>query len=111
METFAFFPKDFPQTSDMVIKTVKCNQITLKDIEYFISQGEIYRETRISGGGGGGSSLGGAVIGGVIAGEAGAIIGSRKAGTPITSRLVTHDEREVILYYYDYGVTKELGSR
>jgi hypothetical protein len=57
-------------------------------------------ENKITGGGGG-SSLGRAVVGGVIAGEAGAIIGSRKESNPIKSELITHDKREAFLNFYD----------
>ena len=71
--------------------------IPLDDIIHFCKDGEIFHEQIISGGGGGGSSLKGAVIGGIIAGEAGAIIGSRKETEAITSRTVTHDTRCVLL--------------
>ena len=56
----------------------------------------------------GGSSLGGAVIGGVFAGEAGAVIGSRKEIVPIKSELVTHDTREMFLNYYDEGIKRSI---
>lgn len=71
--------------------------IPLDDISYFCRDGEIFHEQIISGGGGGGSSIKGAVIGGIIAGEAGAVIGSRKETQAITSRTVTHDTRCVLL--------------
>jgi hypothetical protein len=45
---------------------------------------------------GGGSSIGGAIIGGLIAGDAGAVIGSRKA---IKSEIVKIDERIIKLIY------------
>lgn len=73
----------------------------IKDIEYYSTRGEIYRENRISGGGGGGSSLKGAVIGGAIAGDVGAVIGSRKKTEEIKSELITHDTRETFINFYD----------
>lgn len=104
-----FFPKySLGMDSLELEQNLKLYQIRLSDIEYYSFEGEIYRENQLSGGGGGGSSIGGAVIGGVIAGEAGAIIGSRKAGTPITSTLVTHDDRRVSLYYKEFGKLKAL---
>ncbi|SDG72155.1 hypothetical protein SAMN04244560_02819 [Thermoanaerobacter thermohydrosulfuricus] len=79
-------------------------RIPYKDIKYFTTQGSISKETKITGGGGnlGGSSIGGAIIGGIIAGGIGAIIGSRKEGRiePIKTEIITHDNRETILYYY-----------
>jgi hypothetical protein len=83
---------------DLVITVIPINQI-----EYFSKQGEIFRETKVSGGDGGGSSIGGAVAGGLIAGEVGAIIGSRKKTNEIKSELVTHDTRETLLNYFDNG--------
>ena len=56
--------------------------------------------TRVSGGGGGGSSVGGAIVGGLIAGDAGAVIGSRKQTEAIKSEVVTHDSRKTIIRYY-----------
>ena len=50
-----------------------------------------------SGGGGGGISIGGAIIGGMIAGDVGAIVGSRQGTAEIKSELVTHDSRCTIL--------------
>ena len=76
-------------------------QIPLSNIKYFSAEGEFYRENKIAGGGGGGSSLTGAVVGGVIAGSAGAIIGSRKKIDDITSTVIEHDTRCTILSYVD----------
>lgn len=75
--------------------------IPLKNIKYFKEDGDVHAETKISGGGGGGSSLTGAVIGAVIAGSAGAIIGSRKSIDEIKSETVLNDQRTVTLYYYE----------
>ena len=77
--------------------------IPLDHIEYFAKDGEKYTTQEISGGGGtvGGYSLTGAVVGGVIAGGAGAIIGSRKKGeiAPITTKTTMHDETFCFIKY------------
>lgn len=70
----------------------------LDSIKYYRLIGEKFSTTEISGGGGGGSSIKGAIIGGVIAGDAGAIIGSRKKVEEIKSHTVIHDEQSVLLY-------------
>ena len=95
------------------------------NIEYFSTQGELYRETSFTGGGGnvisgggGGSSLGGAIEGAIIGGAVGAIIGSRKEIKetkvelePITSTTKTHDTRETILMFTDNDISLSLISR
>lgn len=73
----------------------------LYNIKFFKHSGQIETETKISGGGGGGSSIGGAVVGGLIAGDVGAIIGSRKKVEPIKSETRTWDMRRVELHYVD----------
>lgn len=73
------------------------NIIPIKDIRYFKRVGQVRTETKISGGGGGGSSISGAVVGGLIAGTAGAVIGSRKKVEPIKSETITYDSRGVAL--------------
>jgi len=85
-----------------------CNQIPLEVVEFFTSSGELYRENKITGGGGGGTDIGGAIIGGIIAGEAGAIIGSRMESNEIESKLITHDTRETILNYFVNGNRKTM---
>ncbi len=72
-------------------------EIDIDEIRMFRRDGELYRETKITGGGGGGSSVAGALIGGVIAGQTGALIGSRKGTQEIKSEIVTHDSRKVLL--------------
>ena len=79
----------------------KVKILPISKIEYYSMRGEIYRENKISGGGGGGSSIKGAVAGGIIAGNAGAVIGSRKKVDPITSELITHDTREAFINFYN----------
>ena len=67
--------------------------ITQKKEMYSIQQ-------KISGGGGGGSSISGAVVGGLIAGETGAVIGSRQKVQEVTSETVRHDSRRTLIRYY-----------
>lgn len=95
-----FFPCS-PDTVDSIsFETLKINSVPVNQIEYFSKRGEVFRENKISGGGGGGSSIGGAVAGGLIAGEAGAVIGSRKKVNEIKSELITHDTRETFINYF-----------
>ena len=65
----------------------------IQDINYYVVEGEITRETMISGGG---TSIGGAIVGAVVAGGVGAVIGSRKS---IKSEIINHDNRKVVLVY------------
>lgn len=74
--------------------------IPVERIQFYTKEGDIQYTTKISGGGGGGSSLSGAIIGGLIAGESGAIIGSRQQINPISSTTQKHDSRKTILKYY-----------
>lgn len=82
-------------------------KIPLEKIAYYIVEGEVIRENKISGGGGGGSTVGGAVVGGLIAGDVGAIIGSRGKVTSISSQLITHDTRKTVFYFYDDNNEKQ----
>jgi len=102
-DNICFFPYTPASIDSVSLDDMKITTIPVRQIEYFSTQGEVYRENRISGGGGGGSSLGGAVAGGLIAGETGAIIGSRKKVNEIKSELITHDTRETFLNYFDNG--------
>lgn len=71
--------------------------IPLSDILYFSREGEVYTETKISGGDGGGASIGGAIAGAIIAGAPGAIIGGRGKTNPIKSETIKHDTRKTVL--------------
>lgn len=77
--------------------------IDIDSIEYYLIEGDIYTSTSIYGGGGtvGGSSVTGAIMGGVIGGDTGALIGSRKEGVinDIRSNTTVHDEKYVIIKY------------
>lgn len=74
--------------------------IPVSDIQYYSKEGDIQYTTKISGGGGGGSSISGAVVGGLIAGETGAVIGSRQKVQEVTSETVKHDSRRTLIRYY-----------
>ena len=97
----SFFPCSPSDIYSILIAKLKIYTIRVSQVEYFSKSGEIFRENKISGGGGGGSSIGGAVAGGLIAGDTGAIIGSRKKINQIKSELITHDTRETFLNYFD----------
>lgn len=75
--------------------------ISIDKIKYFRLVGQKYVTTDISGGGGGGSSLTGALIGGLIAGEVGAIIGSRKEIDEVKGTSIVHDEQMILIYSND----------
>ncbi len=76
-------------------------QIIYDDIIYYEKTGDIQYTSNISGKGGG-YNLKGAVIGGLIAGSAGAVIGSRNK-TEIKTITEVHDSSETIIYYRSNG--------
>lgn len=77
------------------ISELKLKSIPIDSILYFEEVGELRKYTTISGGG---SSLKGALLGYAIADDVGAIIGSRE---PITTNVVSEDDRKVELIYRD----------
>lgn len=101
-ETINYFPENFTGWSKNDFNRIVIhNKIDFHSIEYYFLDGEIHYENRITGGGGGGSSYGGAVAGTIVAGGAGAVIGSRKKIEPIKSKQMKHDNRKVVLKYRD----------
>lgn len=80
---------------------VDCFCLPIKNIKYYAKEGDVKYTTQISGGGGGGFSMSGAIVGGLIAGDVGAIIGSRKPVEGIRSYTNEHDTRKTILKYYN----------
>lgn len=97
-----FFPSAPPNTdAPSNVQKIRLYRIPVDKIEYYSISGETIYENKITGGGGGGSSTGGAIVGGVIAGEVGAVIGSRKKTDPIESKLIKHDDRETFLSFFD----------
>ena len=70
--------------------------VPIEEILYFEEVGELRKYTKVSGGG---TSLKGALTGYIIAGDVGAVIGSRE---PIKTEVVSEDERIVELIYKNY---------
>lgn len=84
---------------DLEEYAIEYNCIPVSNIQYFSAEGDVQYTTRISGGGGG-STITGAIVGGLLAGEAGAIVGSRKKVNEIKSESITHDSRNTLIRYY-----------
>lgn len=70
---------------------VKIKSWKLESIMFFSSEGNVQYTEKISGGG---ANIKGAVIGGIVGGEAGAIVGGRQS---VTSSTMTHDDRYTLL--------------
>lgn len=79
--------------------------IDLSNILYFTKIGKVEHLSKVSGGGGkiGGTDWGGALLGGIIAGTAGAIIGSRQEGKidSIKTETTEIDTRQTLLKLKD----------
>ena len=90
-----FVRKDLRYSTNKICKV----SILVDEILYYKSEGMLRYEQQLSGGGGMGINYGGAVIGGLLFGEAGAMIGSRKNEQiqNIESKTVTHDTRILTL--------------
>lgn len=86
-------------------------KIKVSDIKYYRIVGDKYITTEVTGGGGGGSSIKGAIIGGIIAGEAGAIIGSRKSIESVKSSSTVHDKQTVLIYSSDSSIILKFNSK
>ena len=82
-------------------KEYKEESFNLDDIKYYQIIGSHRNQQYISGGGGGGSSIKGAVVGGLIAGDVGAIIGSRKKTNEITTEYKEIDDRKLKITFKD----------
>ena len=83
-------------------------EININDIVDLVQEGNLNYVTEVSGGGGGGSSVSGAIVGGILAGEAGAIIGSRKPTDPIKSTTRKIDDRVTKLKISNGGAYGEI---
>lgn len=81
--------------------------IDFKDVKYYNIDGSEREKQIISGGGGGGSSIKGAVVGGLVAGEVGAIIGSRKKNEEIKTSYEKIDDRKLVITFKN-GTTKDI---
>lgn len=81
------------------VSTLHLITISLESILYFEEVGELRKYTKVSGGG---TSLKGALVGYVIAGDIGALIGSRSS---IETEIVSEDDRRIELIYRDQDDT------
>lgn len=89
--------EDLPQgEEDKAIQLIKVIMIPINEIIYYRVEGSVFYEQKISGGSSG-NNYGGAVVGGLLFGTAGAIIGSRPKDEKITSETITHDDRVLTL--------------
>ena len=73
------------------------HKLRFDKIMYYQLEGSKHEKQIISGGGGGGSSIKGAVIGEIIAGDVGAIIGSRKKIDEIKTEYKKIDDRRTVI--------------
>lgn len=91
---FKVFPMAFSEeNNETENKKIVIFDIPIDDIEYFSVVGEKYREQIISGGGSSNINIGGAVLGGIIAGDAGMILGGQRKVKEIQTKTVVHDTR------------------
>lgn len=84
------------------IKITSGRIIKVKDIAYYKVEGTTQFVSDIKGGG---ANVAGAVYGSIIAGGAGAVVGS-KMGTEIKTDIVRKDDRKLFLYYMVDGELK-----
>ncbi len=80
-----------------------------KDIAYYKVIGSKQYISHVHGGG---ASIGKAILGGVIAGDAGAIVGSR-IGTEVKTEITEKDNRRIFIYFKSYGeiVAEEIRTK
>ena len=91
LDFYCKYDRNIPSI-DEILKVVD-----IDDIKYFNLSGEETERQYISGGGGGGSSIKGAVVGGLVAGNVGAIIGSRKKVDEVKTEYKKVDSRRTII--------------
>ena len=87
---------------------IRAYVIPVDNIEYFSVAGDERRETHIAGGESTGVNVPGAIVGGLIAGDAGVIIGGQPKQKPIYSYNLHFDNRFVELLYTENAVAKKL---
>lgn len=101
------FTEHFSIVSECIENPLKISRakiIKKKNIAYYRIEGESQFVSEVKGGG---ANLAGAVYGGIIAGGAGAVVGSQ-LGTDIKTEIVKKDDRKLFLYYYvDGALTSE----
>lgn len=99
--TLRLFPTKPTKENATEYDHISVTRIQIDNIDNYETVGEKYRELVISGGGGktGGVDVGGAVLGGLLFGAAGAIIGSRKENEieAVRSQTVERDDRRVVI--------------
>lgn len=79
-------------------------KILLEDIQYFKIEGNVQYISDVSGGG---VNMQGAVAGAIIAGDTGAVIGSR-VGTNTKTNIIEKDHRHIVLVYKEKGILKSM---
>lgn len=98
---FKVFPSAFSEeNNEKENKKIVIFDIAVEDIEYFCIVGEKYREQIISGGGSSGIDFGGAILGSLIAGDAGMILGGQRKIQEIETKTVVHDTRCLCVSYF-----------
>ena len=83
-------------------------KVDITDIEYYLVTGQKTSELRIEGGGSSGPNIKGAIIGGILAGEAGAIIGGMPEPKPVYSYTQHNENRCVELVYKKDGTVQKI---
>ncbi len=86
-------------------------QIDIDKILYYKSEGSLRYEQQVTGGGGAGVNYGGAIVGGLLFGDVGAMIGSRRNEEvkEIETKTITHDDRIVLLALKAKGKSYQIG--
>ena len=78
--------------------------IPIDSIRYYGCSGDVQYTSEVSGGG---ANLAGAAVGGLLAGSAAAIVGS-KIGTEVQTKTVKHDSRNLTIFYEKEGKIEAL---
>jgi hypothetical protein len=94
---YVYRKDDVIEFADIVLFGIGIYKIPILNIISYNRIGDMYTETNITGGGGREVSVTGALVGGVIAGSAGAAIGGRKKIRDIKSTTTVVDKRSTIL--------------
>lgn len=85
--------------------TLEYTEIPKQNVYYFAKKGDLQYYERVVGGGGYKFSLGGAIIGGLLAGDAGIFLGGIKE-EPIKTKTEKHDDRMSLICYKDKDKTQ-----
>lgn len=106
--TLKFFPITYKDHAFSDIRNFFTTELSVNSIQYYATRGDFYTETAVSGGGGGGMSIGKAIVGGAIAGTAGAIVLGSKKVKDVKSETVINDTRSTTLFYNINGQTIQI---